>query len=259
MSGRIIERQWFIHSNDRATGSTPEDCEVDVHTNAGTHVRSIALTHFSMPWYVYNITAALGNNTITIGGSAAANAETVTVPDGHYTFTRLAQTIEDLLAATSPINTVLTAFVCTYDGGTDKFTIDADGGGGGETFQIVSTTLSDQLGFTGTDVDTNKTAPVEATNNPYIPVPHKISILFPGIQDSAHSANDHRSTTLAEIPVDVAYGDVIHFEPATPQYKVVANAYNRFHIRLMDHNNVLLVNQNRPWQMVLNVQYVSQY
>ena len=85
-----------INSAQRQPGGTSSDFSVEVK-GVTSHVTSLRALIINIPKTYYNVSAALGNN--TLGFRLRATSATVTIPDGAYGATNLSNTIVALMTA----------------------------------------------------------------------------------------------------------------------------------------------------------------
>lgn len=239
---------WLLSSRHRMPNSTPENCHIDVKEQMQGYLRSVHIKSFTMPWQVYNITAARGNNTFTITDVAGADEVTVTLSDGHYSYTRLASQLQSLFTATIGSFTNLTAITFTYDSGTNFYTVTGTGG----TWHIDASVLGNQMGFANSqfDVTTASATGITSTSPAQLLSTSAIYITMEGVTNTKMAVNDGRSHTVARIPVDVGFNELLVWQNSDLRFaQFPRDWYGDFHFKLWDDRGILLVNHNNDWEM----------
>jgi hypothetical protein len=233
-----MRRHAYWHSNKRNAGTTPEKCVIALRNQIPEYVNGLTPKRFVMPWEVYNITAAKGNNTLIT--NVGAGDVTYTVPDGHYTFTRLASYFAAALTGLHA-----GTMTCTYASGQHSMIFNYTG----SNWSIISSPLATQLGlsiwygatlYDGDDVESDP---------PYLLSTQNVYVTMRGVQNSRFPGDDVRNTTLMQIPVDVGFGGLLIWENHTGEERSFEGRVDNVEIALYDDDGVLLVNQNRDWSM----------
>lgn len=255
----VQSHQWVLHGSHRDSHSlSAADAEFSLdHMTHGRRLVSVTPVHFSMEWFVQNVTAARGNQTFELKEVTSSAVWSITVPEDYYSPSSLAAYLQnELRTMTAPGSAafVQAEFAVTYDAEKGKFTIAADTTASGN-WQLVSsssTTLLTQMGF-GSQMDTNLSDSVTATNMSDTEVTHILQVYLDGLRNTyCATTNANLRSVLLTIPVDVGHTGLLTWEanPHTVACKMDSAPHN-LHIRLLDKEGNVLVTNDRDWTLVL--------
>lgn len=255
---RPYTHYWHLHANQKANGTTAEQCVIETKGQQMGYLRSVRCLQFCMPWEVHNITVAKNNNYFRLHalGDTSKDAE-YTVPDGHYTYTRLASVLAAGLTADKHAS-FSSDITCTYDSGTHKFTMNVPVATGGFWEIHATSSLAAPMGFSDAQIAGTiaENVPEEAAGHPYLLSTQNVYVVMRGVDHVRSGTMDKRKETLVQIPVDVGFGGMLIYDGLHSSQRFIHNHVDAFEIELYDDDGNLLVNQNRDWSMLLECNYV---
>lgn len=195
----------YLNSDDATTNSNSViRWNLNDYTTKTRHIHSLELLNVQFPNSVYPINANNNVLTVTQGGVAAST----TLTPGVYSGSTLAAHLKVVLDALAFAQT----YTVTYVTAQQNLTITPSSG----TFSITVGTTNNVAYYLGVaDAQSGVEAATFTTSNPmniggpiYVDVHSNIGV--------NQISSTHAARVLCRIPIKVAFGDIVFYEPASP-------------------------------------------
>lgn len=248
----------ILDSRDRQNSSDSVTDYLVQLTKPMMNVSKVQLKEVCIPWTIYNISNAKGNNQMTLN-EAVTGDFTITVPDGWYDISTLCSDLETLLDDGGTDNT----YTVSYDASTMKVSITAS------TENIIiygsdssgkTTGFEQELGFT---TATSPATIATGTNVPKILSPEYLLLNLDFVSDTIDTLDPNKNASFLITPsingISANAGTVVRLTEGDTwvQESNQTNRLQHFRISLRDEDNNLVALNGADWQIVLQFHFCT--
>ena len=188
-----------------------------------------------IPYSWYNISASIGNNSITIN-----DLPPFVLPDRNYSAFNIADAFTTLLIGLG--------ITMTFNDDTNKFTLQS-----AQPFTFNSSTMAKELGFGNLPAEnvtlheSNDACNLAGTSSVYIRCPNM------GLNNlNSLGKNDG---ILSKVLVNTSPSSYIFFQPSNPQYFIVNNPLQFISVELINDDGNYIAFNNLDWSLTLSIEF----